>query len=75
MPSPGMPSRSGLAECETEVMRLAAAGRGNRDIASELSISPRTVGVRVPGILARPGVSARTEAAATARRLHVPGGQ
>jgi len=30
----------------------------------------------MPGILARPGVSTRTEAAATtARRLHVPGGQ
>ena len=55
--------------------RLVAAGRGNRDIASELSISPRTASVRVSDILAKPGVATRTEAAATVHRLHVPGGQ
>ncbi len=75
MPSPGMPSRSGLAGCEMEVPRLLAAGRGNRDIASELSISPGTASVRVPGILAGPGVSTRTGAAATVRRMHVLDGQ
>jgi DNA-binding NarL/FixJ family response regulator len=69
-----MSSRFGLAECEMEVLRLVAAGRGNRDIASELSISPKTASVRVPNIVARLGVSIRTEAAATVHRLHVPGG-
>ena len=54
---PGMPSRSGRAEREMEVLRLAAAGRGNRDIASELSISPKTASVRV-------------QYAGRARRLH-----
>ncbi len=58
-----------------EVLRLAAAGRGNPDIAGELPVSPRTASVRVPGILARPGVSTRTEAAATVHRMHVPGGR
>ncbi len=58
-----------------EVPRLLAAGRGNRDIASELSISPGTASVRVPGILAGPGVSTRTGAAATVRRMHVLDGQ
>ena len=75
MRSPGMPSGSGLAGCEMEVLRLVAAGRGNRDIASELSISPRTATVRVSSILAKPGVSTRTEAVATVRRLHVLDGQ
>jgi DNA-binding CsgD family transcriptional regulator len=57
-----------------EVLRLAAAGRGNRDTASELSMTPRTGSVHVPGILAKPGVSTRTEAAAV-HRMHVPGGR
>ena len=58
-----------------EVLRLVAAGRDNRDIASELSISPRTAIVRVSGILAKPGASTRTEAAGTVHRLHVLDGQ
>jgi DNA-binding NarL/FixJ family response regulator len=57
-----------------EVLQLAAAGRGNRDIASELPVSPGTASARVPGILARPGVCTRTGAAA-ARWMHVPGGR
>jgi DNA-binding CsgD family transcriptional regulator len=55
-----MPSRLGLAGCEMEVLRLAAAGRGNRDIGSELSMTPKTASVHVSDI----GVSIRTEAAA-----------
>jgi hypothetical protein len=46
-----------------EVLRLVAAGRGNRVIASELSISPKIAGVHVSNILAKLGVSTRTEAA------------
>jgi DNA-binding NarL/FixJ family response regulator len=52
-----MPSRFGLAECEMEVLRLVAAGRGHRHIASELSISPKTASVHVSNILAKLGVS------------------
>jgi len=45
-----------------------ADGRGNRDIAAELFISPKTASVHVSNILAKLGVATRTEAAATAHR-------
>jgi DNA-binding NarL/FixJ family response regulator len=61
----------GLTRRETEVLRLVAAGRGNRDIAAELFISRRTVGVHVSNILGKLGVSSRGEAAATAHRRHL----
>jgi DNA-binding CsgD family transcriptional regulator len=52
-----------------------AAGRGNRVIASELSISPKIASVHVSNTLAKLGVSTRTEAAATVHRLYVFDGQ
>jgi DNA-binding CsgD family transcriptional regulator len=51
-----------------EVLRLVAAGRGNRDIASELFISPKTASVDVSNSMAKLGVSTRTEAATTVHR-------
>jgi DNA-binding CsgD family transcriptional regulator/tetratricopeptide (TPR) repeat protein len=65
------PARFGLTERELEVLRLVAAGRGNRDIAAELFISPKTASVHVSNILAKLGVSSRVEAAATVHRLHL----
>ena len=62
------PTRYGLTEREFEVLRLVADGRGNRDIAAELFISPKTASVHVSNILAKLGVATRTEAAATAHR-------
>jgi DNA-binding NarL/FixJ family response regulator len=70
-----MPLRFGLAEGEMEVLRPVAARRGNRVIASELSISPKIASVHVSDTLAKPGVSTRTEAAATVHRLDVLEGQ
>jgi DNA-binding CsgD family transcriptional regulator len=67
----GEPARFGLTDREREVLRLVAAGRGNRDIAAELFISPKTVSVHVSNILAKLGAATRTEAAATAHRLHL----
>ena len=61
----------GLTERELEVLRLVAAGRGNRDIAAELFISPKTASVHVSNILGKLGVSSRGEAAATAYRQHL----
>src|SRR6266516_930810 len=61
----------GLTEREREVLRLVAAGRGNRDIAAELFISPKTASVHVSNILGKLGVSSRGEAAATAYRQHL----
>jgi DNA-binding CsgD family transcriptional regulator len=61
----------GLTAREMEVLRLVAAGRGNREIAAELFISPRTASVHVSNILSKLSVSSRGEAAATAYRLHL----
>ena len=61
----------GLTGREMEVLRLVAAGRGNREIAAELFISPKTASVHVSNILGKLGVASRGEAAATAHRLHL----
>jgi DNA-binding NarL/FixJ family response regulator len=63
----------GLTAREQEVLRLVAAGRGNREIAAELFISPRTASVHVSNILAKLGVASRGEATAAAHRLHLSG--
>jgi len=62
------PTRYGLTEREFEVLRLVADGRGNRDIAAELFISPKTASVHVSNILAKLGVTTRVQAAAVAHR-------
>jgi ATP/maltotriose-dependent transcriptional regulator MalT len=56
----------GLTEREAEVLRLVAAGRSNRDIASELVISEHTVARHVQNIFAKLGVSSRSAATAFA---------
>ena len=61
----------GLTGRELEVLRLVAAGLGNREIAAELFISPKTASVHVSNILGKLGVASRGEAAATAHRLHI----
>lgn len=48
-----------------------AEGLSNRQIAEELYISPKTASVHVSNILAKLGVSGRTEAAAMTHRLHL----
>lgn len=65
------PERLGLTERELDVLRLVAAGRSNREIASELFISVKTARVHVSNILAELGVTSRGEAAATAHRLRL----
>ena len=65
------PERLGLTARELEVLRLVAAGRSNREIASELFISIKTASVHVSNILGKLGVTSRGEAAATAHRLHL----
>ena len=54
---------------ETEVLRLVAAGRSNREIAAALVISPKTASVHVSNILAKLGAATRTEAAVKAHQL------
>ncbi|MDR3454251.1 MAG: AAA family ATPase [Rhodoferax sp.] len=57
---------AGLSEREAQVLRLVAAGRCNRDIASELFVSPNTVANHVRSILSKTQSANRTEAAAFA---------
>ncbi len=57
-----------LTPREREVLRLVAEGRTNGEIGSELFISTKTASVHVSNILAKLGVSSRTEAAAIALR-------
>ena len=56
------------------MLRLIAAGRSNREIASALFIAPKTASVHVSNILGKLGAASRTEAAAIAHRegLAVP---
>ncbi len=58
----------GLSPREREVLHILAEGRTDRDIAARLFISERTVHVHVRRILAKLGVSSRTEAAGVAIR-------
>jgi DNA-binding CsgD family transcriptional regulator len=60
-----------LTPRELAVLRLVALGRTNRQIAEELSISPKTASVHVSNILAKLEVTGRGEAAALAHRLHL----
>jgi DNA-binding CsgD family transcriptional regulator len=59
----------GLTERESDVLRLLALGRTNRQIADALFISTKTASAHVSSVLAKLGVSNRSEAGAAARRL------
>ncbi len=62
------PAGSGLSPREMEVLRIICEGRTDREIAERLYISERTVHVHVRKVLAKLGVSSRTQAAALALR-------
>jgi two-component system, NarL family, response regulator LiaR len=53
---------------ETEVLKLLARGRANKQIARELFVEEKTVKAHVSGILRKLGVSSRTQAALYAVR-------
>lgn len=58
----------GLTQREVEVLRLIAAGKSNREIAEELTISLKTVARHISNIFAKTNAANRTEAAAYAAR-------
>ncbi|MFE2695339.1 response regulator transcription factor, partial [Streptomyces mirabilis] len=57
-----------LTARESDVLRLLARGRTNRQIGEELFITGKTASVHVSNILAKLGASGRTEAVAIAYR-------
>jgi ATP/maltotriose-dependent transcriptional regulator MalT len=61
----------GLSPRELEVLRLVAAGRTNRQVASALVVSEHTVARHVQNIFAKLGVSSRTAATAFAFERHL----
>ncbi len=62
------PNPYGLSFREVTVLHLVAAGRSDKEIATLLSISPRTASNHVEHILAKMEAACRTEAAARAIR-------
>ena len=76
-PKPGAPPEPaqahGLSPREREVLSLMAWGRSNQQIASELSISLRTVTTHVTNIFNKLGAASRSEAIAEAHRRGLAG--
>jgi len=69
---PGAPrAAGGLTGREVQVLALVAAGKSNREIATELVISEYTVRRHLQNVFAKLGVSSRAAATAYAFRHHV----
>jgi DNA-binding CsgD family transcriptional regulator/tetratricopeptide (TPR) repeat protein len=67
-PTTRAPIPGGLTPREVEVLRLVAEGLANKQIARRLRVSEKTAKTHVSNILAKLGVSARTQAATWAVR-------
>lgn len=60
-----------LTERETDVLRLVAEGKANKEIAQGLGIGEKTVKTHVSSILAKLGLQSRTQAALYAARIGI----
>jgi len=56
---------SRLSETERQIVELVVAGRRNREVAAQLSLSPNTIAWNLSKVYRKLGVSSRTELAAT----------
>lgn len=63
-----------LTQRQSQVLRLMATGKTNKDISRELSVSENTIKVHVTAILKALGVSNRTQAVLVAQRLGLSDG-
>ena len=66
--APGHEPKAELTTRELEVLRLVGAGKANKEIATELSISERTTRAHVSNVLSKLGLASRTQAALWAVR-------
>ncbi|MHB1986553.1 MAG: LuxR C-terminal-related transcriptional regulator [Acidimicrobiales bacterium] len=57
-----VPGTGALTRRETDVLRLLARGRSNKQIATELGLGLRTIEGHVSSVLGKLGVASRTEA-------------
>ena len=62
----------GLTGREVEIVRLVAARKSNKEIATALGISPRTVSTHLSNIFGKVSVASRGELADFARRTELP---
>jgi DNA-binding NarL/FixJ family response regulator len=60
-----------LTDKELQVIRLAAGGYSNKEIAGKLNISPRTVQSHLTSIFNKLGVNSRTQAVISALKLQI----
>lgn len=58
-----------LSDREQDVLRTAATGQSNKEVAAALGISPRTVQEHLRSVFRKLGAASRTEAVITALRL------
>lgn len=58
----------GITSRETDVLLLIAEGRGNREVAEHLYLSPRTVEKHVERLLSKTGLARRNELVVFAAR-------
>ncbi len=60
-----------ISQRELEVLVLLAAGRSNKEIAGQLSVSPNTIKTHVASVFDKLNVNRRTEAILRAREIGV----
>jgi DNA-binding NarL/FixJ family response regulator len=74
MPFDGNPQAQaalGISSRELDVLKEIAAGRSNKEIASQLNVSPNTVKTHVAQLFEKLGAKRRTDAIAKARELGI----